>query len=898
DRGYLKNERIIRGPIFIGLLVFVISMLFVPKGFAAESSSSLVPIKIQLRWYHQFQFAGYYAAKEKGYYRDAGFDVEIIEGKPGKRPIDEVLSGRAQFGTGNSEILYKKLQGEPLVALSVIGQHSPAILLTKADSGIKTPEDLVGKKVMMIGDSPNVDFLAMFESEGIKLNDLNVIESSYNVQDLIDGKIAAFNAYSTNEPYILKKMGIATHSLSPISYGVDFYSDILFTNESQVKSSLKQTKKFVNASIRGWEYALANPDEIIDLILEKYKTKKSREHLEYEARELRRLINPDTIPVGHMNPERWERMADLFVQYKLIPKEYNLGQFVFNPTEKGEQDGLKYLLLIILSIAAIAIIIALIFLFLYTRLKKAVDAKFIEEQKMRSSEMSFRNIISNLQDIYYRTDTDGLIQYASSSAYRVLGYKPKKMIGLKLSDFYVDPNGREKFISALQQNGGSILGYQLEFRSSDGRSLWLSANAQYYRNETGEIIGVEGTVRDITDFKLLEDSLRTAKNLSDKSSRDKSEFLANMSHEIRTPLNGLNGFANILSETELTFEQQEYIDVIKSTTNELSHIINDILDLSRIETGHLAIVTKPTNINNLIKEVVNLFSIDAKRKGLELHTESSNIREKNIVIDPLRVKEILTNLLSNAIKYTQEGRVTLATTLNKDRDGSYRLIIDVSDTGVGISNREQLSIFSAFTRVENMGESNIPGIGLGLAITKRVVELMGGSISLNSSEGEGSCFSVIIPCAIIAESTEVGEAKAKDEGSYWHEIPTNVVILVVDDNSINRKFITTVLKKNGIQLLEAENGEEAVKLVENKNIDLVLMDVRMPIMDGVEATRYIRNMGSEKSITPIVALTAHAQKDDLDEFERSGMNDVLIKPVDADKLSKVIYEQLVPNRKA
>lgn len=259
---------------------------------ACADDSKLQTIDFQLRWHHQFQFAGYYAALEQGYYRNEGLDVHLHEGIPGKTPVTEVLSGRAQYAEANSELLYEKLHGKPLVALAAIFQHSATVLLARKDAHINSPHDLIGKNIMLMDAKTNADFIAMFLREGIRPDAIFIKPSSYNIEDLASGKVAAFNSYLTNEPFFLKQRGIDFTIISPINYGIDFYSDILFTTEQEVEQHPARVAAFRRATLAGWRYAMDHPAEIVDLLITKYKVPKTREHLQFEANAMRQLILP------------------------------------------------------------------------------------------------------------------------------------------------------------------------------------------------------------------------------------------------------------------------------------------------------------------------------------------------------------------------------------------------------------------------------------------------------------------------------------------------------------------------------------------------------------------------------------------------------------------------------
>jgi diguanylate cyclase (GGDEF)-like protein len=315
--------------------------LFVLATLLSDSVLANETVHLQLRWHHQFQFAGYYAALEKGYYAKAGLNVVIHEGSPEKTPVKEVLDGHAQYGEANSELLHERLHGAPLVALAAMFQHSPSVLLTRKN--LFSPSDLIGKKVMMLNKSIDTDLLAMLANEGVNKNSIGVLPSSFELQDLIDGRVDAYNAYLTNEAYFLKWQNFPFNVINPRNYGVDFYSDILFTSEDEIRQHPERVKAFRQASIDGWNYALEHPDEIIELLINKYFVEKSRRHLQYEADAVRPLVVPDLIEIGHMNPARWQSMADTFVQAGMVDKSKlteRLNGFVYDPDIKFDKEKL------------------------------------------------------------------------------------------------------------------------------------------------------------------------------------------------------------------------------------------------------------------------------------------------------------------------------------------------------------------------------------------------------------------------------------------------------------------------------------------------------------------------------------------------------------------------------
>ncbi|WP_159931169.1 GGDEF domain-containing protein [Oceanicoccus sp. KOV_DT_Chl] len=372
-------------------VLLAVCLLWSFLAVAAEKASApiqsliptrLEPIRFQLRWHHQFQFAGYYAAKEKGFYQQAGFDVTLVAGSPERQPVTEVLAGRAQYGEANSEVLLERLRGTPIVALAAIFQHSPSVLVTLKSSGIKQPADLVGKRVMSVGDDADAGFLAMFLAQKIDPKQVDMIPSSYQIQDLVDGKADAFNSYLTNEPFYLEERGIEYNLINPRDYGIDFYSDILFTTEQEVQRNPERAARFKQATIQGWNYALAHPEEIIQIIRSKYNSKKSLNHMRFEALSVQELIMPQFVEVGYMNPQRFEQMANVFLQQSMVDNIDKLAGFVFTENKKMSDDVMSLLITICIFLVALFLVAMLLALFNH-RLQNEVKERKGAEEKLK-----------------------------------------------------------------------------------------------------------------------------------------------------------------------------------------------------------------------------------------------------------------------------------------------------------------------------------------------------------------------------------------------------------------------------------------------------------------------------------------------------------------------------------
>lgn len=307
--------------------LLALSLALLAPGLA--HAGNLQNVRVQLKWTHQFQFAGYYAAIDQGYYREAGFDVTLLEHAPGVTPIEQLIGGRVDYAVGDSGVLLYRATGVPLVALAAIFQESPSILLTLEESGISELSDLRGKRIMLLGGYLNAELMSMLEAAGMHADDFTLLPADTDVAALIDRRTDAYNAYTTNEPFALSELGIPHRIFSPSDYGVDFYADILITTERQIARDPDGVRRFVEATLRGWRYAVDNPAEVVDLIFSDYNTQgHSRAHLMFEAQEAIHLILPNMVPIGYMNEERWGRIEKVFRQQGQLTQTVDMSRFL------------------------------------------------------------------------------------------------------------------------------------------------------------------------------------------------------------------------------------------------------------------------------------------------------------------------------------------------------------------------------------------------------------------------------------------------------------------------------------------------------------------------------------------------------------------------------------------
>ncbi|MCW7460861.1 ATP-binding protein [Leptospira limi] len=408
------------------------------------------------------------------------------------------------------------------------------------------------------------------------------------------------------------------------------------------------------------------------------------------------------------------------------------------------------------------------------------------------------------------------------------------------------------------------------------------------------MIQISDVSQQVTREKLLREQMIVAKEKevdAKKASQAKTDFLASMSHEIRTPLNAILGMADTLAETNLSEEQVEYLTVLRNSGKALYNIINDILDLSRIESGKLEIESIEFSIRDLLKETISLFLMKAKAKGIKIYyTVSENISE-TIKGDSTRIQQILINLIGNAMKFTEKGSISVNASLDKSNKV---LKLEVEDTGIGIPNEKLHSIFESFTQVDSSTTRKYGGTGLGLTITKKLILMMKGDIFVESELGKGSKFSIHIPYeGLVHRDSNIHQ--------HWLDLelpePENFPkckILLAEDSEENVFIIKTFLRKYPIELVIAKNGKDALEKFQNEKFDIVLMDMQMPEMDGLEATKEIRSYEQNQNIdsllmVPIIAISANVQKEDISKSFLAGITSYLSKPVRKLEILKLIH---------
>lgn len=467
-----------------------------------EPAQTLV---LQLKWAHQFQFAGYYAAVEKGFYAEEGLNVRIAPAIPGQDPIHSVLDGEATYGIGASDLVLLRGQGHPVVALAAIYQHSPLVLLASRSSGIESVHDLVGKRVMIEQQSASI--LAYLRDEHIPMDMLDIRHHRFSPTALIEGEVDAISAYTTDEAFVLEQAGVDYRVLSPRASGIDFYGDTLFTTATEVDEHPQRVDAFVRASLRGWRYALANPEEIIDVIWSRYSQRHSRAHLAYEARHSEALISADIVELGYMNPGRWRYIAEVYGSLGLMPENVDLDGFLWRPgTDTG--SNLRGLYAPLAGAALLGVLITYAALRFYRtsrRLGQEIIRREVIQKDLADANERYRLLVDAAPfPVVISELATGAIRFLNPLAADKLAISPSD-IGLSSRAFYVHPDDRLRFLEALGK-GSRVDGFDIELRAANGNVFWASVSASCI--DYGDTRAIFSAFTDITERKHIEQRLR------------------------------------------------------------------------------------------------------------------------------------------------------------------------------------------------------------------------------------------------------------------------------------------------------------------------------------------------------------------------------------------------------
>ena len=746
-----------------------------PDNPADPGSVTLSPVTLQLKWLHQFQFAGYYAAQANGFYRDEGLDVTIRPGGGGISPLAEVLSGRAQFAVGDSDLLVERIQGKPIVAMAAIFQHSPYVILSRKDRGIRSPRDLVGKKVMLAGGQGEIQLRAMLQREGLELNRVNILPQSWNLDDLIQGRVDAISAYATVEPRQLTQRGVVPSIMRSADFGIDFYGDILFTSELEVERQSQRTEAFLRASLKGWNYALSHPAEISDLILSLPGAQQrglTRETLLQEADEMRPFILPDVVDIGHLSASRFDNIARVLAAQRLVPGNFQLGGWVYErPTQLSQR--------LVRTLAWVGggffLIVALVLVWnqqirrrvrVKTReLRDEVRRRSLVEQELKLSQELVQLLFGTAASGLVMNTPGGYLLMANPAYCATLGYTLDELEMMDTRTL-THPDDRSRY-GALRERmlAGEFDSFTDEKRyvQKNGDTVWVRAKVSLVRSDDGQPTHVIAVTDDITESRAIAEKLQRSEVLRDAEREKASEqilrlnadlearvqrrtaeleavngelkaFSYSVSHDLRAPLNTIDGFVHLLVKAEgdrLGDKGKHYLARIRSATREMVELIDGLLALAQVSRS--ALQMRNVDLSALAQGVLHKCQERDAQRQVTLRIEPGLHAHG----DALLLNAVLQNLLGNAWKFTSK-RDAASITFGCQTSGNAERVFYVQDNGAGFDMATAHKLFTTFERLH--APVDFAGTGVGLSIVKRVVERHGGRVWADGRVDEGATF--------------------------------------------------------------------------------------------------------------------------------------------------------------
>jgi PAS domain S-box-containing protein len=729
----------------------------------AGAQPPLEAVTLQLKWKHAFQFAGYYAAIEQGYYADAGFDVTLQELVDARSPVDFLLSGEADYAVTGSEIVIHRANGATLVALATIFQHSAYGFLVREDSGIESVEDFVGKRVMLNGGIQDADLLSALRNAGLTDNDYQRQLTSFDAMSLVRGETDVFNAYVTDQLFLLQEQGLGGRYILPQLYGVDFYSDILVTTEANIAAAPARAEAFRDASLKGWNYALNHMDELIDLILEKYNTQNlSRAHLEYEANSSREMILPLVVRLGYMNPERWQHIHNVFIQEGVLSPQSRIDGLYYDETAEELRIG-QWLaqhsttvlitgVLLLLALLSAAILHA-------HRLVKIRTNELAENQRLgHQQHLQLQKLLDTINGISWEFDlAQGRFTYVSQNLKRLLGYSHAEMSTMDdWLNMIVDEDRDEALVCCMSETeAGRDHVFEYRMKKRNGDIISVLDVVRVLKGKDGKPTQLAGFMVDITERKQTERALRRAQRMDAVG-----QLTGGIAHDFNNILGIIQGNVDLM-EQQLDHPAllQQSIGSLQVTTQRAIRLTQQLLGFSHARSEY----AEAADLNTVIGEMRELTAGSLTPEIHVRHELADDLWYSNI--DCGDFQNALLNLVLNARDAMPRGgelvirtgniSVARATAVKTGllQPGDY-VLLSVADSGVGIPAEKLDRIFEPFFTTKDAGKSN----GLGLPMVFGFVQRANGQIDVDTHEGSGTSVTLYLPRTMAEPEPREGSA--------------------------------------------------------------------------------------------------------------------------------------------
>lgn len=654
------------------LVAFLVWAVPLRAGNGAQPPAApLETVRLQLKWRHQFQFAGYYAAIEKGFFAREGLNVELVEGEPLLIPSDRLFNGRAEYAVDSPAVLLQRQAGRPLVALAAVFQHSATVLLTLREKGYASPQMLAGKRVML-SDPTDPECLAMFMNEGLEAGEYTAVPHNWGLDDLVEGRIEAQSAYVTNEPYQLLRRGLEPGVIAPANYAVDFYGDCLVTGEDEIREHPERVEGFLRAMREGWRYAMDHSGEIADLILARYSQEKTRAALLYEARAMRPLVMPELVEIGHMNPDRWRHMAAIYARVGVLPADFSLEGFLYEDFRSAAAAREKrFILRLLLGLGLSALLAGFcggLLLAFNRRLRRKVAERTAQLQASRDF---LGKIINSISDPIFVKDQEHRYILANEAAENLAGSRPGELVGRTDRDYFPP-----ELVKLFWQRDDAVFRTGLEdvieerFSDASGATRIMVAKKTRYVDASGRPF-VVGIVRDVSE------QMQGAERLS-RTLAEKEVMLKEIHHRVKN---------NLQIISSMLYLQLQYVsnpaDRVLFTESQSRILSMALVHEGLYSSGDLASVALGDYIPRLVGQI-----LASGRRDVAAEYALADVRLPITRSIPFGL--ILNELVMNAAKHAFAGRQGGRLRIELCREGS-AVRLAVEDDGPGLPPGFELS---------------------------------------------------------------------------------------------------------------------------------------------------------------------------------------------------------------